>query len=61
MFDYTDQQSAEALAWLVLFVGILLAGAVGCALHGLNREWRQFLAYRRIHAAWKQICEGDDR
>jgi len=61
MFEYTDQQSAEALAWLVLFVGIMLAGAVGCAIHGLHREWRTYLKYRRVHARWREICTGADK
>lgn len=59
MFDYTDQQSAEAFAWLVLFVGILVAGAIGCVLHGLHREYRQYIAYRRVHDAWRAIVEGE--
>jgi hypothetical protein len=61
MFDWNDQQSAEALAWLVLFVGIMVAGAVGCAIHGLNREYRQYTKWRRTHDAWRTIVEGDDR
>ena len=58
MFDYTDQQSAEAFAWLVLFVLFMVAGAVGCVLHGLNREYRQYLKYRRFCDARKTMYEG---
>ena len=58
MFDYTDSQGAEAFAWLVLFVGFMVAGAVGCVLHGLNREYRQYLKFRRFRAAQKAMYEG---
>ena len=61
MFDYSDQQSAEAVAWLVLFVGIMVAGAVGCAVHGLHREYRQYLEYRKTHARWREICQEDGK
>ncbi len=61
MFDYTDQQSAEALAWLVLFVGIMVAGAVGCVLHGLNREYRQYLKWREMRTAQKAMYEGSGK
>ena len=61
MFEYTDSQGAEAFAWLVLFVGIMAAGAIGCALHGAHREWKQYLAYRKVHARWREIVEGEGK
>jgi hypothetical protein len=61
MFNYSDPQQAEAIAWLTLFLVICATGAVGCVLHGLHREYRQYLNYRRTHARWREICEGDDR
>ena len=61
MFEYTDAQQAELIAWLVLLVGLLAAGAVGCAVHGLHREWRQYLQYRKTHARWREICQGGDK
>lgn len=61
MFDYTDPQTAEAVTWLALFCLIGVAGAIGCVLHGLNREWRQYMRWRRTHAAWKAIVESDGK
>jgi hypothetical protein len=61
MFGWTDQQAAEGFMWLVLFVIIVGAGALGCVLHGLHREYRQYLRWRATHAAWKMIVEGEDK
>lgn len=58
MFDYTDPQKAEALAWACFLAFLIVAAGVGSLLHGINREWRQYLKYRRTHARWRQIVEG---
>ena len=55
MFEYTDSQTAELFAWLTFFVFLMLAGAVGCAIHGLHREYRTFVEYRKVHERWKEI------
>ena len=35
----------------------MIAGAVGCAVHGLHREYRQYMQYRKVHARGKEICD----
>ena len=58
MFEYSDAQQSEAIAWLVLFVGFMVVGAIGCAVHGLHREYRQYLKYRKFCDARKTMYEG---
>ena len=57
MFDYSDAQQSEAIAWLVLFVGFMVVGAIGCAVHGLHREYREYLKWRRTHTRWSEILK----
>lgn len=55
MFDWNLAQQSEALAWLMFFVFLMVAGGIGCAVHGLHREYRSFVEYRKVHERWKEI------
>jgi hypothetical protein len=57
MFDWNLAQQSEALAWLMFFLLLMAAGAIGCAIHGLHREYRTYVEYRKVHERWKQIVE----
>ena len=57
MFDWNNAQQSEALAWLVFFVLIMSAGAAGCIVHGLHREYREYLKWRRTHTRWSEILK----
>ena len=36
----------------------MVAGAIGCAIHGLHREYRQYLDYRKTARALERDLRG---